>query len=170
MTDKQPAPVGDCHIVGKAVVPEFSELEGAAKRFQELMLNASMARTGRQQQALLIAMEAYRQVSTPSVILSLLRQNADLKAERDAMAAENAAVRVSGSGKPCKECGSKAQTWHATVIKNTSVQDGRLRMNEISGLFYLGCDECSETLLRVRADDVARLLTAASLRKGGEHG
>lgn len=84
MTDKQPAPVGDCHIVGKAVVSEFSELEGSAKRFQELMLNASMALTGKKLEELTEAMEAYRQASAPSVILSLLRQNADLKAERDA--------------------------------------------------------------------------------------
>ncbi|PLR52377.1 hypothetical protein CYR52_07415 [Chimaeribacter arupi] len=33
-------------------------------------------------------MEAYLEVSTPSVMLSLLRQNAELKAERDALADE----------------------------------------------------------------------------------
>ena len=94
MTDKQPAPVGDCHIVGKAVVPEdFGQLEAEAKRLQELMVSASMECAGKQQEALAEAMEAYLKVSTPSVMLSLLRQNADLKAERDAMAAENAALK-----------------------------------------------------------------------------
>jgi len=93
MTDKQPAPVGDCHIVGKAVVPGFNELEGAAKRLQELMVSASMECAGKQQEALAEAMEAYLKVSTPSVMLSLLQQNAELKAERDALAAENAAIK-----------------------------------------------------------------------------
>ena len=92
MTDKQPAPVGDCHIVGKAVVPEdFGQLEAEAKRLQELMVSASMECAGKQQEALAEAMEAYLKVSTPSVMLSLLRQNAELKAERDSLAA---AVKV----------------------------------------------------------------------------
>ncbi|WKZ93571.1 hypothetical protein P0E69_06670 [Chimaeribacter arupi] len=94
MTDKQPAPVGDCHIVGKAVVPEdFGQLEAEAKRLQELMVSASMECAGKQQEALAEAMEAYLKVSTPSVMLSLLRQNAELKAERDALAGELSRLR-----------------------------------------------------------------------------
>ncbi|MBS0967744.1 hypothetical protein JK232_02445 [Nissabacter archeti] len=87
MTDKQPAPIGDCHIVGKAVVPEdFVKLEAEAKRLQELMVSASIECAGKQQEALSKAMEAYLEVSTPSVMLSLLQQNAELKAGRDALA------------------------------------------------------------------------------------
>ena len=89
MTDKQPAPVGDCHIAGKAVVPEeFSQLEAVAKRLQEALVSASIECAGKQQEALSKAMEAYLEVSTPSVMLSLLQQNADLKAKRDALADE----------------------------------------------------------------------------------
>lgn len=60
----------------------------------------------------------------------------------------------------CPECGSKSLTWDATVVKNTSVQDGRLRSHEVSGLFYLGCDECSETVARATAYEVADFLNA----------
>ncbi len=62
--------------------------------------------------------------------------------------------------KSCHECGSKSLTWQATVISNTPVQNGRLRLNEVSGLFYLGCDECSETVARVDANEVACFLNA----------
>lgn len=61
----------------------------------------------------------------------------------------------------CSNCGSKRLSWDTTVIKNTGVQDGRLKLNETSGLFYLGCDECSETLLKVSAEDVANHLNNA---------
>lgn len=61
----------------------------------------------------------------------------------------------------CSNCGSKNHSWDTTVIKNTRVQDGLLKLNETSGLFYLGCDECSETLLRVSADEVANHLNNA---------
>lgn len=63
--------------------------------------------------------------------------------------------------KTCRECGSLSLSWAFASVKNNSVPDGRLRMNEVSGIFYLGCDECSETLTRVSADDVAALLNAA---------
>lgn len=61
----------------------------------------------------------------------------------------------------CSNCGSKLLSWDTTVAKNTAVQDGLLKLNEVSGLFYLGCDECSETLLKVSADDVANHLNNA---------
>ncbi|MCJ7341786.1 hypothetical protein LPQ20_20830 [Klebsiella pneumoniae] len=61
----------------------------------------------------------------------------------------------------CPECGSESLTWHATVISNTAVQDGRLRLNEVSGLYYLGCDEYSETLASANADVVAEHLNTS---------
>jgi hypothetical protein len=61
----------------------------------------------------------------------------------------------------CSNCGSKLLSWDTTVVKNTAVQDGLLKLNEVSGLFYLGCDECYETLLKVSADDVANHLNNA---------
>ncbi|MEX5881862.1 hypothetical protein AB6G95_19290 [Proteus vulgaris] len=58
----------------------------------------------------------------------------------------------------CPCCGGQSLTWDNSVRKNTAVQDGRLRLNEITGVFWLGCDECSETLIQVNADDVAAFL------------
>lgn len=69
-------------------------------------------------------------------------------------------AKVPWDVKSCYECGSKSLTWQATVISNTPVQNGRLRLNEVSGLFYLGCDECSETVARVDANEVACFLNA----------
>lgn len=70
----------------------------------------------------------------------------------------------------CSNCGSKLLSWDTTVVKNTAVQDGLLKLNEVSGLFYLGCDECSETLLKVSADDVANHLNNAKAKGFTEAG
>lgn len=70
----------------------------------------------------------------------------------------------------CSNCGSKNHSWDTTVIKNTRVQDGLLKLNETSGLFYLGCDECSETLLRVSADEVAKYMNNAKAKGFTEAG
>lgn len=60
----------------------------------------------------------------------------------------------------CKECGSESLTWQADnrVHRGCSVQNGRLRLSEVEGLFVLGCDECSETLATISADQVAKLM------------
>jgi len=93
MTDKQPAPVGDCHIVGKAVVPEFSKLEAVAKRCRDELTNLYAGSAPQDCEAAMSALNDFREACTPSVILSLLQQNAKLKAERDALAVENAALK-----------------------------------------------------------------------------
>ncbi|PLR40758.1 hypothetical protein CYR55_05625 [Chimaeribacter californicus] len=108
MTDKQPAPVGDCHIVGKAVVPGFSKLEAAAKAFEEALSSAGTSMSGSQLQALSEAMTAYHESSMPNVILSLLRQNAELKAERDALAAQLARYSMSAGQADQRMCESQA--------------------------------------------------------------
>lgn len=60
----------------------------------------------------------------------------------------------------CPECGSKKLVWSAGLVKVNSVADGRLVMNDVASEFYLGCEECSETLInRVAADEVATALT-----------
>ena len=59
----------------------------------------------------------------------------------------------------CRTCGSSDLSW-STHLRNTGgAQDGRLRMHEIACDFVLGCNECSETLCVVGADDVAEYLT-----------
>jgi len=47
----------------------------------------------------------------------------------------------------CPECGSEKLTWDTGVRSACNgVVDGRFKMNEIEGIFILGCDECSETV------------------------
>nr|WP_177429601.1 MULTISPECIES: hypothetical protein [unclassified Pseudomonas] len=63
----------------------------------------------------------------------------------------------------CKECGSESLTWqtHNRVRLTCHVQQGRLKTNEVECLFVLGCDECSETLATLSADQVAELMNAS---------
>lgn len=56
----------------------------------------------------------------------------------------------------CKNCGGNRTSWFPTNRVNSVAVDGRLKSNEISCDFVLGCDECSETLKVVSADEVAR--------------
>ena len=51
---------------------------------------------------------------------------------------------------PCKECGSTDQSWH--LGRRSSIREGRLRTSDVRIFFYLGCNECSETLKIVRDD------------------
>lgn len=60
----------------------------------------------------------------------------------------------------CPECGSKSLTWDSAEINKTDVAHGRLRVSDITGMFYLGCDECSETLLRVSMGEMTGFLNA----------
>jgi hypothetical protein len=61
----------------------------------------------------------------------------------------------------CPECDGTDLSWATAPNKTVcGVADGRLRMNEVETVFYLGCEECSETLIHsVSADDVATFLT-----------
>ena len=61
--------------------------------------------------------------------------------------------------KNCKNCGSHILSWHCGTQNNSGVVDGRLRMHEIGVIFYLGCDECSETLSIINGDKVAEIMT-----------
>lgn len=55
----------------------------------------------------------------------------------------------------CPECGSTDLTWHTQSSVTTGTQDGKLRANEVSTLFVLGCNHCSETIKILTADQVA---------------
>ena len=59
----------------------------------------------------------------------------------------------------CKECGSNELSWFTSLQNNGSAGDGRLKLNEVSCIFVLGCESCSETLQIVPADLVARVMT-----------
>ena len=60
----------------------------------------------------------------------------------------------------CPECGSSDYIeWHSTVEANSSVADGRLRVHDITPVFYAGCEFCSETVKVISGDCVADILT-----------
>jgi hypothetical protein len=52
----------------------------------------------------------------------------------------------------CGNCGSVKLSWNCTTRNIGGVGDGRLRLSDVSVIFYLGCDECSETV-QVRTSD-----------------
>ena len=60
----------------------------------------------------------------------------------------------------CKECGSTHLTWQTSIINRSDIQQGRLNTRDVECLFFLGCDECSETLVTISADKVAALMNA----------
>lgn len=62
---------------------------------------------------------------------------------------------ITGNIRECRECHSTALTWDTHYKNGSGVPEGRLRTNEVTCLFVLGCDECSETLAVVRAEAIA---------------
>ena len=48
--------------------------------------------------------------------------------------------------KKCSNCQSKALSWQCGVQNTGVCQDGQISMNEVKAVFFLGCDDCSETL------------------------
>jgi chromosome condensin MukBEF ATPase and DNA-binding subunit MukB len=67
-------------------------------------------------------------------------------------------LMMSDRGNWCTYCGSTKLSWYAGVNSNSGVVDGRHFMSEISAIFILGCDECSETLMVVPGSEVAAML------------
>jgi hypothetical protein len=63
----------------------------------------------------------------------------------------------------CKECGSTSLTWFTQNTVKNGIQQNRLNTNDIDCIFFLGCDECSETLALVSADRIADLMNAQLL-------
>lgn len=58
----------------------------------------------------------------------------------------------------CSNCDSSNLTWFCRTHNQSDVQEGRLRTNDVSVQFVLGCDGCSETLQVVSGDKIARRL------------
>jgi len=67
-------------------------------------------------------------------------------------------VKMPGNIATCPECGSESLTWAPAVTIHNTVQQGRLTTKDVSGLFYLGCDECSETVAHASAEEIATFL------------
>ncbi|HYD60535.1 MAG TPA: hypothetical protein VEC35_09285 [Noviherbaspirillum sp.] len=60
----------------------------------------------------------------------------------------------------CKECGSTHLTWQTSIVNRSNVQQGRLTTRDVECVFFLGCDDCSETLATISADKVAGQMNA----------
>ena len=70
-------------------------------------------------------------------------------------------VTVNASETKCRNCGSYLNSYFTSNRVSSVAVDGRLKSSEISCDFILGCDECSETLRVVPADEIARQMNAA---------
>lgn len=62
----------------------------------------------------------------------------------------------------CRECGGTSLTWDTVNRVNNAVQQGRLNTRDIQCVFFLGCDDCSETLAQISADTIAGKLNASA--------
>lgn len=60
----------------------------------------------------------------------------------------------------CPECESTSLTWQAVNTNKSGIPEGRLRTHEVTCIFVLGCDDCSETIATVSADKIASALPA----------
>lgn len=70
----------------------------------------------------------------------------------------------------CRYCGSAALSWDSrNTVKASGPVQGRLNSQDVECVFYLGCDECSETLMVKRASAFALLLHGGvSRRRAGQ--
>lgn len=75
-------------------------------------------------------------------------------------AGEPVAVVVPGAPTRCGLCESTHLEWFASVRAVNDVPHGRLTTHDVSCVFVLGCNECSETLHVAKADAIAPLLAA----------
>lgn len=60
----------------------------------------------------------------------------------------------------CKECGSTDLSWQTHNRVDNGVQQNRLNTNDVTCVFVLGCNACSETLAVMNADKVAASMNA----------
>lgn len=60
----------------------------------------------------------------------------------------------------CPNCESQNLSWGAALRNTSGATDGRLSLRDITAVFYLGCDGCSETVKTYTSDDVVNLLDA----------
>lgn len=82
-----------------------------------------------------------------------------MKVEQTLIAQGPVDVKVS---RECPECGSTDTEWHCSQTTNSGVVDGRLRMHDVSTVFYLGCNCCSETICTMSGDEVAQRMNTTA--------
>jgi hypothetical protein len=109
-------------------------------------------------------------------------QQACQAAERRVEQLETVRASLVGKVTRCKECGSDDLFWYSHIHNHSTVQHNRLNTNDVTCLLILGCNNCSETLMTVKADRIAERMTAAlkpiaeaesyepKCKEGGEHG
>jgi hypothetical protein len=67
-----------------------------------------------------------------------------------------------GLPEECTNCGSRLLSWTVAPSRTgTGVGDGRLRLVDVTSVFALGCDECSETVATLSADEVTAAMNTA---------
>lgn len=66
--------------------------------------------------------------------------------------------------KNCPNCDGDNFKWHIGKTNNSDVQDGRLRMHDISVIAFLACEECSETLNIIREHSIEEMLNNPNLQ------
>ncbi|MEG0064745.1 MAG: hypothetical protein RR740_09100 [Pseudomonas sp.] len=76
-------------------------------------------------------------------------------------AAEQRIASIAGKPGKCKECGGDALFWFDSNTNTSGIMEGRLRTNEVTCTFVLGCADCSATIKTVRAETIAARMTAA---------
>lgn len=63
-------------------------------------------------------------------------------------------LKATRPNRTCPLCESPELTWHFSLEPQSGApQDGRLRLHDVRGMFYLGCDHCSETLEALSVED-----------------
>ncbi|WP_176506403.1 hypothetical protein [Pseudomonas urethralis] len=55
----------------------------------------------------------------------------------------------------CQECGGTDLSWFTQQTTTSGVQNGRLRLDDVTCLFVFGCNTCSATVTTVNADRIA---------------
>jgi hypothetical protein len=60
--------------------------------------------------------------------------------------------------KCCTNCGSEELKWQCATQNLGGVQNNMISMNETGVIFFLGCEECSETVKFVDGDFIAQFL------------
>ena len=60
--------------------------------------------------------------------------------------------------KSCGECESDDLFWFAQNTVPNGIQQNRLNTHDVQCVFVLGCNNCSETLRLVSADQIAELM------------
>jgi len=62
----------------------------------------------------------------------------------------------------CKECGGADLSWFTQQTTTSGIQNGRLRLDDVTCLFVFGCNTCSATVMTANADRIAGFMNGAN--------